>query len=248
MIAASDTLRETAEAVARQIVGVDHTSKRSLIWTPLTYPSGSLVGVKLTNGGSHYSLSDMAVSYEETRNVRAQRAFNRHAPKLAEESGVDFDKRAFTLRGIGREQLPGAVIALANCAHSAVTLAVHKQTVLDAKEAERRLFDRLKRLFGLTEEHKIIKGASGTDWDVDAAVTVNGRQVLFEAVGTSKQSIYAAVAKYHDIARLPEAPVRIASVSKREELGSMLGVLSQAASVIETATPDDTVIRLAAAA
>ena len=247
MIAVSQTLRETADAVARQLVGVDHTDSRSLIWTPLTYPSGSLVGIRLTNGGATYSLSDMAVSYEETRNLRAQRAFNRHAPKLAEESGVEFDRRSFLLSGIERDQLPGAVITLANCAQSAVTLAVHKQTVLDAKEAERRLFERLKRLFGVTEEHKIITGASGTDWDVDAAVVVNGRQVLFESVGSSKQSIYAAVAKYHDIARLPDAPVRIASVSKREELGSMLGVLSQAASVIETLTPDETVLRLATA-
>ena len=247
MIATSGSLRETAESVARQIVGVDHTSARSLIWTPLTFPSGSFVGVRLTNGGGTYSLSDMAMSYEETRNVRAQRAFNRHAPKLAEESGVDFDKRSFLLSGIEREQLPGAVITLANCALSAVTLAVHKQSVLDAKESERRLFERLQRLFGHAEEHRIITGASGTDWDVDASVMVHGRQVLFEAVGSSKQSIYAAVAKYHDIARLPEAPVRIASVSKREELGSMLGVLSQAASVIEASTPDDTVMRLVAA-
>lgn len=240
-------LSETADAVVRQLVGVDHTNRRSLIWLPITYPSGSRLGVRLTNGGDTYSLSDMALSYEESRNVRAQRAFNRHAPLVAEAAGVDFEQRSFRLSGIRQDQLPAAVIALANCAHSAVTLAVHKQAVADAREAEQRLFERLTRLFGHAEQHKIVTGASGTPWDVDAVVRIGDREILFEAVGSVKQSIYATVAKYHDIARLPYPPLRVASVSHRDDLGSMLGVLSQAATVIEQDTPDSTVRQLVAA-
>lgn len=231
----------------RQLVGADHTQQRSLIWLPIIYPSGSLLGVRLTNGGDTYALSDMALSYEESRNVRAQRAFNRHAPLVAEAAGVAFEQRSFLLRGIRAEQLPGAVIALANCAHSAVTLAVHKQAAADAREAEQRLFERLVRMFGHAEQHRTVTGASGTPWDVDAVVKVGDREILFEAVGSAKQSIYATVAKYHDIARLPYPPLRIASVNHREELGSMLGVLSQAANVIESDTPDSTIRQLVAA-
>lgn len=239
-------LNEAADAVARQLVGVDHTARRSLIWLPIAYPSGSFLGVRLTNGGDTYSLSDMAMSYEESRNVRAQRAFNRHAPLIAEAAGVEFEQRSFRLRGIRPSQLHGAVVAIANCAHSAATLAVHKQAVADAREAEQRLFDRLTRVFGHAEQHKIITGASGTPWDVDAVVKVGQREVLFEAVGSAKQSIYATVAKYHDIARLPYPPLRVASVTHRDELGSMLGVLAQAATVIESDTPDSTIRQLAA--
>ncbi|MFC0633567.1 hypothetical protein [Brevundimonas balnearis] len=250
MIEAQDhsSLNETAEAVARQIVGVEHGAKRTIIWTPLAYPSGSLVGVRLTHDGSTYSITDMASAYEEARSVRASKSFGRHASHVAEGAGVGFIDRTFFLRGVRKEQLAGAIVALANCAHTAATLSVFKQAALDAREAEEKLFARLSRLFGKVEVHRPVVGVSGTEWDVDAVVNIGGQTALFEAVGVSKQSIYATVAKYHDIARLPQAPVRIAAVQNRRELGSMLGVLSQAATVIEEATPDETVVQFAKAA
>jgi hypothetical protein len=248
LLAGHSSLSETAEAVARQIVGIEHGAKRSLIWTPLSYPSGSLVGVRLTNGGDTYSIGDMAVAYEEARCQRAHKSFGRHATALAESAGVGFDGRSFFIRDLRADSLPGAVIALANCAHSAATMAVHRQAVLDAHEAEERLFARLQRLFGSVERRRPIMGISGTEWTVDAVVRIGDKTALFDAVGSSRQSIYATVAKYHDIARLPEPPVRVAAVHERAELGSMLGVLSQAANVIEDDTPDDTVIQFARAA
>lgn len=245
----TSVIADTADAVARQIVGVEHGPRRSIIWTPLAYPSGSLVGVRLTNGGSTYAISDMASAYEEARTARAQKSFASHAANVAESAGVGFREGTFFLRGLTQGQLPGAVIALANSAHTAATLSVYRQSALDAREAEEKLFQRLSRLFGNSlEKHKPITGVSGTEWDVDAVNTIDGQTALFESVGSSKQSIYATVAKYHDIARLPHAPVRIAAVRDRRELGSMLGVLSQAANVIEDETPDATVVQFARAA
>lgn len=246
--AGNSTLADAAEAVARQIVGVENGPRRSVIWTPMAFPSGALVGVRLTNGGSTYSISDMAAGYEEARAIRAHRAFAHNAPLVAKSAGVGFSDRTFFLRDLTQNQLAGAVIALANSSHTAATLCSFKQAALDAKEAEERLIARLGRLFGRVEAHKLIVGASGTEWDVDAVVSLGEQTVLFESVGASKQSIYATVAKYHDIARLPKAPTRIASVSDRRALGSMLGVLSQAATVIEDGTPDSTVLQFARAA
>lgn len=241
-------LIETVEYVARQLIGVEHGAKRCLLKTPLMFPSGSLVTVKITNGGPGYSVTDMATGFEEARAARAVRTFNRHAPIVAAASGVGFDTRSFFLRDVSRDQLVGAVMAVANCSQSAATLVSYRQSVLDAHEAEDRLFARLERLFGKVEPRQHIVGISGTEWEIDAQVRIGDQIALFEAVSPVKQSIYATVAKYHDIARLPHPPVRIAAVRSREDLGSMLGVLSQAANVVEDATPDATVIQFARAA
>jgi hypothetical protein len=54
--------------------------------------------------------------------------------------------------------------------------------------------------------------------------------------------------KFLDIARLENAPHRIAVVDRKDELGNYLNVLSQAADVIQYQVPDSTLIRLAEAA
>lgn len=241
-------LSETVEIIARQLIGVEHGEKRCLIRTPLMYPSGSLVGVRITNGGPGYSVTDMAAGFEEARSIRAIKSFNRHAPIIAASSGIDFDTRSFFLRDVSRDQLAGAVMAVANCSQSAAILIGHKQAAVDARDAEERLFARLERLFGHVEPRQHIIGVSGTEWEVDAQVRFGDQLALFDAVSPFKQSIYATVAKYHDIARLPHPPIRIAAVRSREDLGSMLGVLSQAANVVEDATPDSTIIQFASAA
>lgn len=241
-------LSETVESVMRQLVGVEHGERRCIVKTPLSFPSGSLVAVKVTNGGVGYSVSDMASGFEEAKVARAVKAFNRLAPGIAAESGVDCDGRAFLVRNVSRDQLAGAIIAVANCAQAVAILISHKQAALDKHDLEERLFDRLERVFGKFEPHKTIVGDSGMEWDVDAVVRTATGEALFEAVSPVRQSIYATVAKYHDIARLPHPPVRLALVPSRTELGPMLGVLAQASSVIEYATPDATVVQFAKAA
>jgi hypothetical protein len=55
--------------------------------------------------------------------------------------------------------------------------------------------------------------------------------------------------KFSDIARLgTEAPERVAVVRKKKDFGTLLGVLSQSASVIDEDAPDATIQRLAKAA
>lgn len=241
-------LSETVESVMRQLVGVDHGDRRCVVSTPLAFPSGTLVAVRVTNGGPGYSVSDMATGFEEAKVSRAVKAFNRLAPGVAAEAGVGFDGRTFSVRDVSRHQLAGAIIAVANCAQSVAILISHKQAALDKHDLEERLFERLERIFGKVEPRPIIRGDSGMEWEIDAAVETDGGLALFEAVTPVRQSIYATVTKFHDIARLPRPPVRLAAVPKREELGSMLGVLAQASTVIEDATPDTTVVQFSRAA
>jgi hypothetical protein len=55
--------------------------------------------------------------------------------------------------------------------------------------------------------------------------------------------------KFSDIARLGnDAPTRVAMVRNKKEFGTLLGVLSQAANVVDEDAPDQAIERLAEAA
>ncbi len=241
-------ITDVIQRAVQRLVRVDHAPGAALVQTPLMYPSGSLVAVSVRVGPDGFSVTDSGVAWEEARQLKATRSFNAHAPVVAEDAGVHFEGGAFTLKAVPADRLTGAIATLANVAQGATILAANRQAVVDARGAEERLFKRLSKLFGHVEIHRPIVGSSGTSWDVDAVVHIDDKIVLFESVLPKRQSIYAAVAKFHDIARMPDAPRRVAAVHSRVELGSMLGVLSQAASVVEDTTSDDAFVRLALAA
>lgn len=241
-------LSETVEHAARQLVGLEHGANRCLVQLPLAYPNGAMVVIRVNNGGPGYTVSDAGAAFEQARQIRGRPAFGRHGPVAAQEAGIEFDGRAFFIKDVSRDQVAGAIIAVANCSQTVAILVSHRQAAADARDAEARLFERLERLFGRVETQKKIIGASGTEWTVDAQVKVDDHIAVFDAVGASKQSIYAAVAKYHDLSLLEQPPVRVAAVKSRSDLGSMLGVLSQASNVVEDITPDSTLIRVANAA
>ncbi|OYX04889.1 MAG: hypothetical protein B7Z12_05235 [Caulobacter vibrioides] len=240
--------QEMADSIVRQLVRIDFGARRCIIQMPIIYPSGSLVGIRVSGFSGDFTVSDMGAGYEEIRAVRATKSFLRHAPQVADSIGVEFDSKSFFVRAVGESQLVGAIMAVANASQTAVTLVSHKQIAQDAKDAEERLFIRLERIFGKVEHHKPFAGASGHQWDVDAVVHIGERVALFDAVSPFKQSIYATVAKYLDIGSLPNPPSRFSAVESAEKLGSMIGVLSQASTVVADDTPDETIVSFANAA
>jgi len=239
---------DVVDRAVQRLVKVEHAPGGVLVQTPLMYPSGALVGVNVRFGPDGFSVSDRGAAYEEARHLKATRSFNSHATAVAKDAGVHFEGGAFTLQSVPADRLSGALATLANVAQGAAILAANRQAAVDARNAEERLIHRLSKLFGHVQTHQPIVGASGTEWDVDAIVRTDDKIVLFESVLPRRQSIYAAVAKFHDIALAQDAPRRVAVVPDREVLGSMLGVLSQAASVVEDSTTDATLLRVALAA
>ena len=91
-----------------------------------------------------------------------------------------------------------------------------------------------------------IVGASNTSWHVANVVRLERKLTVFEPVSKHPNSITTATTKFHDLARLDDPPNRVAVVENKERLGTYLGVLSQAASVIVRDVPDTTLKRLAA--
>ena len=142
------------------------------------------------------------------------------------------------------------MVTIANCALEAVTISAYRLAEKKSEEAAERIYERLVKIFTpkLVDRAPIIMGASNTQWHVAALVRNPGRQSVFEPVTAHHQSVVTAAAKFHDISRLPSAPIRIAVVRKKQPFGTLLGVLSQAANVIEEDVPDRSIRRLAIAA
>lgn len=238
--------------VAHEIVATEHLGGGSFIRTPILYPSGSTVVVRIERGAEKYLVSDWGGGHQEADMIGAGHLFSRFARPVADEAGIRFDNQAFFILEATRDQLPGAVITIANCSQGAairVSDALAEKTFEDSKE---RLYQRLVSVFNrkIVVKNAEIIGSSATPWRV-ATLVKNpgaGRAAIFEPVTKNHSSVAHATMKFHDIALLEDAPTRIAVVSKKNEFGTYLTVLSQSAKVVDEDISDETIKRLSLAA
>jgi hypothetical protein len=250
---------ELVDSVARQLVATEHDHNGSFIRTPLLYPSGSTVVVRVAQGQGRYFVSDWGLGYQESDMQGAALFYVRHARPIAEAAGVGFDNQAFFIMEATREQLAGAVITIANCSQEATIQAAYALAEKTFEDSKERLYERLVKVFAkragpstkvVTKNARVI-GHSATEWPIATIVRLPGSrlQTIFEPVTKHHNSVAHASMKFHDIALLgKEAPARVAVVHNKKEFGTYLQVLSQSANVIDDDVADSTIIRLAEAA
>ena len=240
------------DEVARQLVTTRHEATGSFVRLPVLYPSGASVVVRINADGDRYFVSDAGFGPQEADMMGAVHIYARHGRAVAESAGVKFDNQAFFVTEANEAQLPGAVITIASCSQEAtirVSDALSEKTFEDAKE---RLYQRIVRVFdpkSVTKDASVI-GSSSTRYHVAAFVkeSAGRRSTIFDPVTNSRLSVAHASMKFNDIARMPDAPVRVAVVNRKSEFGTLLGVLSQAANVIDDSVSNDTFVQIAKAA
>jgi len=241
--------RQLMESVASQLVAIEHRPDGAFITTPLMYPSGSMAVVRVdVLGNDRRFVTDMGSGYLEAEMMGTSLIYARNAKTIAEETGLHFDLHAFSVIDVSRDQLPGAIITIANASQQAVAVAAYKQSEKKFAEEAEHLYERLIKVFTplrVSRDVPII-GASNTSWHVPNVVRLEQKITVFEPVSKHPNSITTATTKFHDLARLEDPPNRVAVVESKERLGTYLGVLSQAASVIVRDVPDTTFKRLAA--
>lgn len=247
------TLRSVADTVARELVNVDVRGDGAFITTPLIYPSGAHVIVRIEQASpSEYFVSDHGLGYVEADMMGATLQFRRHAALIADHAGVKFDSNAFFVAQASRDQLAGACAAIANCSLEAVAIAALRLSEKKFSDDADTLHRRLVHIF--TEKYVIrdvqVVGASQTPWHVSNVVRLHQddeeHSTIFEPVTKHHASISTAATKFHDIARLENPPRRVIVVRRKDDFGTLLGVLSQAADVVSRDVPDSTIKRLAA--
>jgi hypothetical protein len=251
---------ELIDAVAKELVATEHDTAGSFIRTPLTYPSGALVVVRVHRADDErFFVSDWGLGYQEADLTGSAAFYTRHANPIAQKAGVGFDNQSFFVMEALRGQLAGAIVTIANCSQEATIRAADSLAEKTFEDSKERLYERLIAVFEpktrpstrIVSKNVKIVGQSMTEWQVATLVRLPGfaRPTIFEPVTRHHHSVASASMKFSDIARLGnEAPARVAMVHNKKEFGTLLNVLSQAANVIDEDVPDTTIERLAKAA
>lgn len=236
----SNRFQEVVQSAAAQLVSCDVIAGAHYIKTPLMYSSGGYVLIRVEQSGDEFFVSDFGAGFEEAQLIGGSITFKHVAKSVAEANGVQFDSFAFFVLTVSKEQLPGAVATIANSSQEAVNITALKVSERKHRDDAAALYDRLSNVFGrqsIAKDAHIV-GASNTEWHISSLVTVERRQVAFEAVSKHPNSVVHAAAKFSDIARIKRAPGRVAVVNNKKSLGTYLGVLSHNASVIERRADD----------
>ena len=244
--------RALVNDVAQMLVATEHRQGGSFVRTPLLYPSGATVVVRIEDGSSdRFFVSDIGLGHQEAEMMGAGNMYARNAHAIAESAGVRFDNQAFFVLEASREQLPGAVVTIANCSQEATIRAADALSEKTFEDSKSRLYERLVTLFERKAVAKNVDviGSSNQVWKVAAVVSLpHTRPTIFEPVTKHPSSVAHASMKFGDIALRKDPPQRVAVVRKRGEFGSLLTVLARSANIIEEDSPNDRIIQLTKAA
>ena len=117
---AAHNLKTIADAVAHALVDTSVEGGSAFISTPLLYPRGSHVVVRMDGAGDRWFVSDDGYGHLEAEMMGGLTTFRRLAKPLADRAGVQFDERCFFVLEVERDALPGAVITISNVSKQAV--------------------------------------------------------------------------------------------------------------------------------
>jgi len=241
-LASNDGLMEVAAQVARGLSKADLVQGRAFIRTSVMLPSGSTVVVVIEDIGSgRYRLSDIGQGFDEADNLGFGRTYIAQARTVAAQFGIALEGSAFVIASAAKRQLVGATMTIANAVSRAAERTLHRSATKPKDGAVERLVDRLTRLFprAKVEREVELRGSSEHPWSVAAMLSTDHGRAVFDFVTPHATSIAFASTKFHDIALLEGAPLRVAVVNKKEAFNyEMLSLVSQAAFVVEEAASD----------
>ena len=240
-----------AENISRMVHGLVDARAQDGGWdvkTPLMYPSGATVTVSVADGGDGFRVSDFGLGFSEAYSMDISHGFSRAAKAMADDYGLIYERRRLIVPAVSWGSLGAAVKLVANCSQGAVILAAERANERKVEERSDRLYSRLRKLFPNTAKQAVVRGASNTEWTVDALVEVGDHSAAFDAVTSHANSVASTATKFRDLALLENPPALGAAVESKRAMGTLLAVLSQSASVIEDDASDQQFRQLARAA
>src|SRR5271170_7808850 len=153
--------RRAVDAVARELVIADHREGFSFVKTPLTYPSGSGVVIRVGDSYPDFLVTDFGCGYEEADLMGGSGIYVRSARAIAETAGISFDSHAFFVLKVPRDQLPGAIVTVANCSREAVSVAAFRMSERRVSEDAELLY---QRLLAVLPRRTVIKDPRNGTW------------------------------------------------------------------------------------
>lgn len=233
-------------AVSR-LVSVRHEQNGTFVTTPVMYPSGGAVVVWIDRAPPHFFVSDYSFSARECEIMGAdRRQFRKHAEPIAERAGLSLSNDGAFEVIVSEGQLEGAIKTIANASQEAALSFANRVERRRLADVRVVLVTKLERVFGKPAVAKEIefKGASATDWQIDARVQIADEIALFDTVTPWFPSVASTLAKFGDIRMLEAPPVRTSVLSDRDGFGSWIAALSQTGNVMQATAQDESFGRL----
>jgi hypothetical protein len=193
---------DAAAEIAKSLVSTESKDGTAFISTPVTYPSGAHTVVRVDGMNDRWFVSDDGYGAQEADMMGASSTFKRVAKAVAERTGIGFDQRFLFVVEATRDELPGAVVAVANASAEAV-----RRTAIRLEEiryaASREIFDRKVEITfrgqKVVRQPEII-GASGRAWEFSAGVERDGNIIyLLDLVRPRPNAVYATISKFTDV-------------------------------------------------
>ena len=229
--------QDVAKALSRSRV----RNAAIFVSTPVTYPNGTGVAVKIDQGEGGFAISDDGYAEVIAEDMGAISAMHRVASGVAERAGLKYERGAFSVDGVERNLLHVAVALVANASAHAVerTIASLEKPKL---RRSREVFDRrLKEAFGDDVLFDVeYFGATGRRWDFNAGVSRAGVfERLFELVSPTIQAIGLANMKISDVRSMTDPPTVTAALIDYDKTEPALrSILSNAGGLVISASDD----------
>ena len=243
--------RTTVDDVVRRLVSARHFTGGSVISMPVTYPSGSSVNVEVTIQNGRCFVSDMGGAYNEAEMLGASRYFRNEATRVAEFCGIRFDGRDMFVAEVPVDNVRGAIVTVSNASAEAIIASAYKHAERNNVDAKDELYERLASIYRGKEIEKDAKliGSSNHQWRISILVRDKAYQWMFEPVTGNYITVVGTTAKFHDFARMENAPYCVAVVKSQADLGDYWGLITAASSkVLAMSEPDSAFKKLLAAA
>ena len=243
----SDEVQRSVESTVRDLVRVEKVNGACFVNLPMLYPDGSFVTVRIDQTHKGLRVSDAGFAYREIEDFDGKRSFRRVANGIAESLGVEIGDRIIFTETV-LDQLHRSICDVAEASWRVADQIWQKKSVEDDAELTEGLTLRLKKLFGddrVSEENSTIVGASTTEWEVSAVVSLDDHKAIFQVIVDHANSINKASTAFRDLSQLEPRPRLVGVVKSKQELGSKLALLAPA-KIIEEAQPDEIFMRAAA--
>lgn len=242
----NDGFNRAVDQAVASLVESEHLSGCSVVHLPKLFPDGAHVTVHIWQGKEGVTVSDGALGYvKAATDFGGGKLFLKAAERQKELYGLSLRGHAIEVLGLRYDQISYGIVAVSEAVTAAFADACARAESAAKETGAKRLVARLSRVFPERLSPKAeVMGESTHTWKVDALVERDGVQTIFEAVSKKPASYGTTMTKFHDIARLPNAPRRVSVVESKQGLGDLIGVLAQASTVVEIGEKDETFRRI----
>ncbi|RWC32341.1 hypothetical protein [Mesorhizobium sp.] len=240
------TANSVAKEVAQALSYARDTNGVPTVVTPLLYPGGGRVVLRMEQTPDGYIVSDFGSGRREAELMGGGHVYNQIARRAAERFAVRYDSHMIFDLEVPREALVAAAIAVGNASKFAVDATAEALSEKRANDQRLILWDILKGAFPNKPIQRGEKFTGHTDaWEFDAVVRLNDRPALFELVTPYPAAVNSAIAKFLDVRDLgSEKTIRVA-VPTAPEKTPHLSLLGRTARIISLDSPQE-VFKLAA--